>query len=177
MSVEPPAPPENAGLPPGTMGLIRRALRIALLGAVVTALVALAIHKTDLQGASDVLEQARPTFIVAALCLTTLGLVFLAARWRSLMPTDTPIALLPLTAITVSGTLMHYAVPGPVGELIAAGMAARRWDVSIERAFAAGCTRGSWGSRWRGSSPSCSSCAPTCRSRRPTTGCSARRRR
>lgn len=118
--------------------LITRGLRYAILGGLVTVLAAAALLHTDLQGAVDVFARARPGWIAGALALTTLGLVFLAARWRALMPCDTHVALLPLTAILVSGTLMHYAVPGPVGELVAAGMAAKRWNVSIEQAFAAG---------------------------------------
>jgi len=68
----------------------------------------------------------------------TIGLVFLAARWRALMPTNTPVQLIPLTAILVTGTLLNYALPGPVGEFVAAGMAARRWKLPPEQTFAAG---------------------------------------
>lgn len=68
----------------------------------------------------------------------TAGLVFLAARWRALMPTRTKVQLIPLTAILVTGTLLNYALPGPVGEFVAAGMAARRWKLPPEQTFAAG---------------------------------------
>lgn len=118
--------------------LVKRGLRLALLGGLVTVVGALAILHADLAGAAAVFEHARPAWMIGALAITTLGFVFLAARWRALMPGETQVTLLPLTAILVSGTLMHYAVPGPVGELVAAGMAAKRWNVSIEQAFAAG---------------------------------------
>ncbi|MSP54081.1 MAG: flippase-like domain-containing protein [Myxococcales bacterium] len=136
MSTRQPDPAQADSL--DASALVARGLRYAILGGLVTVLAAAALMHTDLQGAADVYARARPGWIVGALALTTLGLVFLAARWRALMPCDTPVALLPLTAILVSGTLMHYAVPGPVGELVAAGMAAKRWNVSIEQAFAAG---------------------------------------
>ncbi len=124
--------------PPGTSILVRRGLWFALVGGVVTVGIALATVQLDVPAALAVLHRARPAWIVAAMALMTTGLVFLTARWRSLMPTDRPVPLLRLTGILTAGTLMHYAVPGPVGELVAAGMAADRFDVGVEQAFAAG---------------------------------------
>ncbi len=111
---------------------------MAVLGTAATLLVAIALLQADLPAATRVFTQADAGWVGGGVILMTTGLVFLAARWRSLMPTTTPIALLPLTAILVTGTLMNYALPGPVGEFVAAGMAARRWHLPPEQTFAAG---------------------------------------
>ncbi len=118
--------------------LARRGVRLALLGCASTVLVALAFAQTDVAAARRVAEGANLSLLVAGCGLMTVGLVFLAARWLALMPTSLNVQLIPLTAILVTGTLLNYALPGPVGEFVAAGMAARRWKLPPEQTFAAG---------------------------------------
>jgi hypothetical protein len=76
--------------------------------------------------------------IGVAFVLMTAGLVFLALRWRAMMSPREGIALWPLTGVFVAGSLLHYGLPGPLGEMAAAGLAARRFRISAEMAFAAG---------------------------------------
>lgn len=71
----------------------------------------------------------------AAMCA---GLVFLALRWRAMMPDRDRVQVLPLTGLYLVGTLLNYALPGPVGEFVAAAMAGRRFGIPGEQAFAAG---------------------------------------
>jgi hypothetical protein len=111
---------------------------LALLGCASTALLALAFAQTDIEAAQRVAKSADGRLLFAGCGMMTVGLVFLAARWRALMPTRTKVQLMPLTAILVTGTLLNYALPGPVGEFVAAGMAARRWKLPPEQTFAAG---------------------------------------
>ena len=118
--------------------LARRGVRFALLGCASTALLALAFAQTDIEAAQNVAKSADGRLLFAGCGMMTAGLVFLAARWRALMPTRTKVQLIPLTAILVTGTLLNYALPGPVGEFVAAGMAARRWKLPPEQTFAAG---------------------------------------
>lgn len=68
----------------------------------------------------------------------TSGIVALAARWRAFFPRDSGATLGPLSAILFVGMLLNYALPGPVGELVGAGLAARRFRVGTEVALAAG---------------------------------------
>ncbi|HND28811.1 MAG TPA: lysylphosphatidylglycerol synthase transmembrane domain-containing protein [Myxococcota bacterium] len=77
--------------------------------------------------------------ILAAFSVMTAGFAFLALRWRSLLPGDNRhIGIGGLTSILLVGTLLNYALPGPVGELAAAAMASRRYGVAGEVALAAG---------------------------------------
>lgn len=77
--------------------------------------------------------------ILTAFSVMTAGFAFLALRWRSLLPGDNRnIGIGGLTSILLVGTLMNYALPGPVGELAAAAMASRRYGVTAEVALAAG---------------------------------------
>ncbi|MDP2313338.1 MAG: lysylphosphatidylglycerol synthase transmembrane domain-containing protein [Pseudomonadota bacterium] len=72
-----------------------------------------------------------------AFAMMTAGLYFLALRWRAMMTDRTGVEVLPLTGVFVVGTLLHYALPGPVGEFAAAALAGRRFRISTEMAFAA----------------------------------------
>jgi hypothetical protein len=65
--------------------------------------------------------------------------MFLALRWRSLMPGEVRhVKVGTLTILLLIGTLLNYALPGPVGEVVAAAMAARRFKLTTEAALAAG---------------------------------------
>lgn len=70
----------------------------------------------------------------------TSGMVGLALRWRAFFPADVRADLAPLTSILFVGMLLNYALPGPVGEFVGAGLAARRFGIRSEAALAAGLT-------------------------------------
>lgn len=79
---------------------------------------------------------------VPGLCLAaavmSAGPVCLAARWRSFFPAHVQAALAPLTLVLLVGTMLNYALPGPVGEFVGAALAGRRFGFPAEVAFAAG---------------------------------------
>ncbi len=78
-----------------------------------------------------------PWLLAAALVMST-GVVCLALRWRALFPPAVEAGVAPLTTILLVGTLLNYALPGPVGEFVGAAMAGRRFRFAAEAAFAAG---------------------------------------
>ena len=105
------------------------------------ALLVFALSQTDLgaEAIRDLLTRLSLLRLVAAFGVMSVGLGFLALRWRSLMPVDTRAIDIPtLTALLLIGTLLNYALPGPVGEFAAAAMAARRFNLQPEVALAAG---------------------------------------
>lgn len=105
------------------------------------AVAVIAVSQTDLgaEAVRDLLTRLSPLRLGAALAVMSVGLGFLALRWRSLMPVDTRgIGLPGLTSLLLVGTLLNYALPGPVGEFAAAAMAARRYGIAAEVALAAG---------------------------------------
>lgn len=85
----------------------------------------------------EVWARSNPLAFAASFTVMTLGLVFLAARWRAMMPVRDHVGLLPLTALFTIGTLLNYALPGPVGEFASAALAGRRFRMPAETAFAA----------------------------------------
>lgn len=120
---------------------VRKGLRSVawMIGGLV--LLTIALSQTDLGGAAveDLWTRLSLVRLVLAFTVMTVGLSFLALRWRSLMPIDTrQIGIPSLTSILLIGSLLNYALPGPVGEFAAAALASRRFGIASELAFAAG---------------------------------------
>ncbi|MDP2307036.1 MAG: lysylphosphatidylglycerol synthase transmembrane domain-containing protein [Pseudomonadota bacterium] len=111
------------------------AVLFALLG-----LVVFAAASSDLTEAAvrAIWRRSDPRALVIAFAMMTTGLCFLALRWRAMMTERDGVAVLPLTGLLVVGTLLNYALPGPVGEFAAAALAGRRFGIRPEMAFAAG---------------------------------------
>ncbi|GDX80594.1 hypothetical protein LBMAG42_24050 [Deltaproteobacteria bacterium] len=78
--------------------------------------------------------------LALAWLVMTSGMVGLALRWRAFFPAGVRADLAPLTSILFVGMLLNYALPGPVGELVGASLAARRFGIRTEAALAAGLT-------------------------------------
>lgn len=120
---------------------IRRGLRSVawMIGGM--ALLLVALSQTDLGGTAvrELWQRLSLARILLAFGVMTVGLAFLALRWRSLMPVDTRhVRIHTLTSILLIGSLLNYALPGPVGEFAAAALASRRFGITAEVAFAAG---------------------------------------
>lgn len=98
-----------------------------------------ALSRTDFaaEDVARILDEADPALLGLSLLSLSGGFYFLALRWRALLPTDQAVSAPALAGVLVVGKLLNYAVPGPVGELAAALLAARRTGVSAEAAFAA----------------------------------------
>lgn len=126
---------------PPTEGAARRGLTSVawMVAGLVLLLVVLSQTDVGAEALSSLWERLSLARILAAFTLMTAGFAFLALRWRSLMPVDSRhIGIGGLTSILLIGTLMNYALPGPVGELAAAALASRRYGIGAEVALAAG---------------------------------------
>jgi hypothetical protein len=65
------------------------------------------------------------------------GLVCMGLRWRALMPEPSQVGRAGMVGICASGQLLNMALPGPVGELVAAALVQRRYRVEAPVALAA----------------------------------------
>ena len=101
-------------------------------------MVAVARGNVSWEAVREVWDRLSLPVLIGAFAALSTGFVCLAARWRAMMITETPPPLAPLTVLMVVGTMLHFAVPGPVGEMAAAALAARRFGIGAEMAFAAG---------------------------------------
>jgi hypothetical protein len=82
-------------------------------------------------------SEAHPALLAVALVPLFGGIVFMAFRWRELLPGRERIPPWGLVGICAAGQLLNVALPGPVGELIAAAMVKRRYAIPGTVAFAA----------------------------------------
>ncbi len=137
--MNPPAPPK---LPEA---LDRRRLLARTLRSLVTVLLTAALALWGLRSmnlGTDSLETitARINYGPLALALVVLvgGIVLLAFRWRALIVEREKVRILPLTGALLVGSLLNFALPGPVGEVAAAALAARHSGISASSALAAG---------------------------------------
>lgn len=110
---------------------------------IVTVLLVLALYaaaSSELTGTAvlEIWHRSDARALVLACGMMTTGLGFLALRWRAMMTEREGVTVLPLTGLFVVGTLLNYALPGPVGEFAAAALAGRRFHIRPEMAFAAG---------------------------------------
>lgn len=109
---------------------LRRALGFAALGAVAVLLSALAFRGWQDEAALDALLarlQLGPLLLAAG--VMSLGMHFVGLRWRALTPGAAHVPAVALTALICAGLLLNVSLPGPVGELVAAGLMARRYGV------------------------------------------------
>lgn len=124
------APPEG---PP-----VGRALASALLGVVALGLLSLVLAQAS---GADTLDALRaradlPTLVLSQLVMAA-GMTCMARRWRALIPGGEALPVLPVTGILCAGLLLNTSLPGPVGELAAAGLIQRRYGLPATMAFAA----------------------------------------
>jgi hypothetical protein len=111
---------------------------VTVLVAIGIAVFAAASSDISRDAVREIWQRSNPLAIGVAVTVMMVGMVFLALRWRAMMSSPEGIGVAPLTAVFVAGTLLHYGLPGPLGEMAAAGLAARRFRISAEMAFAAG---------------------------------------
>lgn len=128
------------------LGQARTALRKGIsvaVGGVVLIVVATALFSQTAVGEEavwEVLGRARPGRLVLAWLIMTSAFVFMAFRWRSLMPAGHRPPVPGLTSILLAGLLLNYAVPGPVGEVGAAWFAHKRYGLPMGASLASGMT-------------------------------------
>jgi len=117
----------------------RRGLLTVAISTAVLAVVAVAVARSSVGAEARALwTTLQPASLAAAFALISLAFVFMALRWRSLMPPPHHPPVGGLTAIICAGLLLNYAVPGPMGEVGAAWFAHRRYGLPLADALASG---------------------------------------
>ena len=119
---------------------VRRAVFLVLLalGAIGLALLVLSKMEIAREEVEAVWERSNLGMLLASQVVMGSGILFMAFRWRALLPGREKIRIPGTAGIVASGLLLNYALPGPVGELAAATMLGRRYGLPIERCLAAG---------------------------------------
>ncbi len=113
---------------------------LVALGSVVlltVALVAMFPKDLPLEEVQHILSNTNPLGLVTGLMVMTLGMAFVAIRWRALMPAAKNVSTPSLTGIVCAGLMLNYALPGPVGELGAAMLVRHRHGIPATTALAA----------------------------------------
>ena len=122
-------------------GALKRGLWMALALAAGAGLVVAALSRTELgqEAFADLPGRTDPLLLALSLVVMSTGMLFVALRWRALIPAEHPAPPpIGLTLITCAALLVNYALPGPVGELAAAGLVRYRYGVPASVALAAG---------------------------------------
>ena len=140
----PPSPPQPVMSSPSRAPreLLRRGLLVVGLTVLAVALGLLALGRTGAGAASfaAIAREARWELVALGVLGISLSQVVAAIRWRCLLPppasTEGRLGL--LTGIQCVGLLFNYALPGPVGELVAATMVSRRYRLPLSGALVAG---------------------------------------
>jgi|GEM_PF-2956031 len=119
----------------------RRALLLSLLWPAALLLLAGILSQIELpeEVRGALAGNIRPGYLVAAVLASTLSLPALGMRWRALLPDTVERGLTPsvMTAMVAVAQLLGSTVPGPVGELAAAGLLKRRSGLSLQEILAA----------------------------------------
>lgn len=119
----------------------KQGMRSVWLTLIAIVLLGLALANTEV-GASTFAQLASstagPGLLLAALLVT--GATPIAAlRWRALLPEPAHSGSVEyLTRVQCVGVLFNYALPGPVGEVVAAVLVKRRYGVTLAEAMVAG---------------------------------------
>jgi hypothetical protein len=123
----------------------RRAIRRALwmlgltLGVGVLAGLAIARQEHGREAIRALLERSDPAGVLLGVLIITAATPIAALRWRCLLPPEAKVrgATWNLTWIQCVAVLFNYALPGPVGELVAADLAKRCLPISTSEALMA----------------------------------------
>ncbi len=127
-------PSEEEEVSPGLdlrKGLIRGVWSLGLAAGVLL-LLFLAVWRLDPRsvGLQELLLRSDPALLALGVGLISLAPVAMALRWRALLP-GRGHPVLPLSGFMCVGILFNYALPGPVGELVAAMLAAKRCRLAL----------------------------------------------
>ncbi len=119
---------------------IPRGLGLGLLWLLIFILLGLGLLRGmgDPRALEQLWQEARLAPLLLAFALLCGGLLFMGLRWRELLPAPRRIGRAGIVAICATGQLLNQALPGPVGELAAAGLVQRRYGIEAPVALAAG---------------------------------------
>lgn len=134
------APKAPAGLPVFHKGrALGTALGITLLSLIGVgfAIVALQPDEAPWQAVQRLLVNANFGLLIGGMVAMSLGMLFVAIRWRCLLPDKSGIPPFGLTGIICSGLLLNYALPGPAGEFAGAYLVKERYKKPATVALAA----------------------------------------
>lgn len=115
------------------------ALLISLLSVVALGIGLNAIQPDEapIETVKALILDAQWSLLILGILAMSFGMVFVAIRWRCLLPDRSGIPPAGLTGMVCSGLLLNYAVPGPAGEFAAAYLVKKRYKKSATVAFAA----------------------------------------
>ncbi|MEC7986224.1 MAG: lysylphosphatidylglycerol synthase transmembrane domain-containing protein [Myxococcota bacterium] len=74
-------------------------------------------------------------YILIALALISSSIPFVGMRWRALLPNKSKHSPLLLTGVLSAAFVFNIALPGPVGELISAGMVQKKYKTPFSEAI------------------------------------------
>jgi hypothetical protein len=115
-----------------------RALGTAFAGVVAFALLSVVLAQASgVDTLSALRERADLPMLALSQLVMAAGMTCMARRWRALIPGGEALPVLPVTGILCAGLLLNTSLPGPVGELAAAGLIQRRYGLPATVAFAA----------------------------------------
>ena len=107
--------------------------------AILLGVVALWRFEVEKMALEQIWNNFDPTLLLLALLLISSSMPFVAMRWRALFPHQNkkegnPILL---TGILSAAFVLNLALPGPVGELLSAGMVQKKTRIQFSTALAA----------------------------------------
>jgi hypothetical protein len=91
----------------------------------------------DLEQARSLADRARLLPLGGSFVLLFGGLICMGLRWRALIPGPGRVGRVGIIGIAAAGQLVNMALPGPVGELVAAGLVQRQYRVEAPVVLAA----------------------------------------
>ena len=116
----------------------RKGIWISVLGILLVVGAGTALQRSGVGNFREIWEKADGGLLLASWLLVSLAFLFMALRWRSLMPRGHTPPAGELSALICAGLLLNYAAPGPLGEVGAAWFAHRRHKVPMADALASG---------------------------------------
>ena len=125
---------------PAQRGAVRRTVFLAVLALGAIGLSVFVLSRSDIaqDEVEAVWDRSNIWLLLVSQLVMASGIIFMAFRWRALLPGGEKIRIPATTGIVASGLMLNYALPGPVGELAAATLLGRRFGLPVERCLAAG---------------------------------------
>ncbi len=119
-------------------GALKKGLIILLVTIFALIMGVIALWRMEIQENSlaELWEGSDKRYIIVALFLISSAMPFVAMRWRALLPNKTLHSPLLLTGILSAAFVFNIALPGPVGELISAGMVQKKYKTPFAEAIA-----------------------------------------
>lgn len=129
--------PDLGGLDVSAAARRGAAVAVGSIAFVVALAAAVMASQSGAEAFARVRDAADPAGLVVAIALITLAQWTVAMRWRALLPPGHGLGAVWMTGAISVGLVFNYALPGPVGELLAALLVSRRAKLGFAPSFAA----------------------------------------